>query len=72
MIEELGEQYIDGIQFSLQMNEDPNTNYPKHPPILFSKRYVHILVKDCLFQDIDIQKRFKDSYMKISLNKKNR
>ena len=72
LIEELGEQYIDGIQFSLQMNEDPNTNYPKHPPILFSKRYVHILVKDCLFQDIDIQKRFKDSYMKISLNKKNK
>ena len=40
LIEELGEHEIDGIKFTLQINEDPNNNYPEHPPVIYPKRYV--------------------------------
>ena len=72
LIEELGEHEIDGIKFTLQMNEDPNTKYPEHPPVSFPKRYFHILLEDCFFKDDEYTKRFKDSYIKLSLNKKDK
>ena len=69
-IEELGEHEIDGVKFTLQMNEEPDAKYPEHPPSLFPKRYVHLFLDECSFKDPDIKNRFKNSFIKVSLNKK--
>lgn len=70
LIEELGEHEIDEIKFSLQMNEDPNKKYPEHPPVSFPKRYIHLFIEEFNFTDSDFEKRFKNTFVKVSLNKK--
>ena len=70
LIEELGEHEIDGIKFSLQINEDPNNNYPEHPPVIYPKRFIHLLIEECNFIDKDFPKAFKSTFIKVSLNKK--
>ena len=49
LIEELGEHEIDGIKFSLEMNEDPNKKYPEHPPVIYPKRYIHLFIEILYF-----------------------
>ena len=68
-IEEIGEHEIDGVKFTLQMNEDSNEKYPEHPPITFPKRYVHLYIEECIFKDLEVKDRVKNSYIKVALNK---
>ena len=51
------------------MNEDSNEKYPEHPPITFPKRYVHLYIEECIFKDLEVKDRLKNSYIKVALNK---
>jgi hypothetical protein len=67
-IGEMGEQNIDGIKFTLAMN-DPNITFPQHPPFINEKRYINIFVDKCINLPIMDSNGLSDPFVKISLNK---
>ena len=65
-IKEMGEKNIEGIRFTLVMN-DPNIIFPNHPPFIFPKRCVHIYVDRCI--DLPkMDKKSSDPFVKVTLN----
>ena len=46
-LNDMGEKNIDGIKFTLILN-DQNANFPKHPPVIKDKRYIHFYIDRCL------------------------
>jgi hypothetical protein len=65
IIENMSEKDIDGVKFSLAMN-DPNITFPPHPPIVNEKRYVYIYVD----RWINVEKKdIKGLFVTVSLNK---
>ena len=64
---EMGEKNIDGIKFTLALN-DPNISFPPHPPMILAKRFVHIYVDRCINLP-KMDKKSSDPFVKISLNK---
>ena len=68
-IEEMGEKNIDGIKFTLVMN-NPNITFPQHPPFINNKRYVHIYVDRCTNLPSMDKNGLSDPFVRISLIKK--
>ena len=67
-INEMGEKYVDGVKFTLAMN-DPKITFPSKPPFINEKRYYHIYVNRCVnLPKMDVNE-LSDSFVRISLNK---
>ena len=67
-LDEMGDKNIDGIKFTLAKN-DPNISFPKHPPVIYNRRYAHIYVDRCINLPIKDIFGLSDPFVKVSLNK---
>jgi hypothetical protein len=67
-VKELGQKCIEGIKFTLAINQ-PHSVFPQSPPVIFEKRYVHIFVDCCKNLPAMDNNKSSDPFVKISLNK---
>ena len=67
-LNDMGEKYIDGVKFTLVLNGQ-NISFPKHPPFINPKRYIHIYIDRCIDLPIMDKNGLSDPFIKISLNK---
>ena len=67
-MKELGQIYIDGIKFTLALNQS-HSIFPQPPPVIFEQRYVHIFVDCCKNLPAMDNNKSSDPFVKISLNK---
>ena len=68
-IQELGQKCIEGITFTLVLNQ-PKEIFALPPPIIFPKRYIHIFVDCCQNLPAKDKNGKSDPFVKVSLNKK--
>ena len=67
-IKDLGDQCIDGIKFTLALNQ-PHTIFTPPPPVIFSKRYIHLYIDCCQNLPSKDNNGLSDPFIKVSLNK---
>ena len=67
-IKDLGEQCIDGIKFTLALNQ-PHTIFAPPPPVIFPKRYIHLYIDCCQNLPVKDKNGLSDPFIKVSLNK---
>jgi tRNA(Ile)-lysidine synthetase-like protein len=64
---DLGEKNINGIKFTLSL-KNQNIDFPRHPPFINPKRYIHIYVDRCVDLPIMDNNGLSDPFITISLN----
>ena len=67
-IKDLGEQSFDGIKFTLALNQ-PHSIFSPPPPVIYSKRYIHLYVDCCKNLPAKDKNGLSDPFFKVSLNK---
>jgi len=68
-LNEMGEKNIEGVKFTLILNEQ-NINFPKHPPFIREKRYIHLYYDRYIFSSDVKFGELSNSFFEISINDK--
>ena len=70
-IQTMGQQSIEGLKFTLSLNQ-PSSMFSPASPIIYPKRYFHIYVDCCQNLPSMDTNGLSDPFVKISLNKKDK